>query len=154
MKSLITFLVLTLGLSAAHAELPDLTGNYTGCGTHSASGNQQMVLILVKIRTGFGENDFKYTGGFYLKTNSAQVATDFFSDVKIDPATLRILMLAEIKPVRDFGMIAKSLEAKINPDGSITGSLLTNASGSHGGYQSSVFTVRKVDGEIKPLKCP
>lgn len=152
MKALIS-LFITLFALQAQATLPDLTGNYTGCGMLSSLGKEQAVLVLVKIATGFGPDEFRYGGGFYWKTPNAQTSVDFFADVKVDDPSRRILMNTQITPLHDFGILLRAVDAQVNADGSITGKFLTNSTGSDGRFQIGNFTVTRVDGQIPTLNC-
>lgn len=149
--------ILSIGLLfasiAASADIPDLTGNYTGCGISSSLGKHQAVLVIVKMPTGFGKDDFRYTGGFYW-FGAGATGADFFTDIQIDEPSSRFLMRAEIKPLHDFGVIAKTIMAHILPDGSIEGELLMNATDSEGEFQHGTWTVRRVQASSIPsLNC-
>lgn len=116
------FLVLLCSIfSSAHA---DLIGTYTGCGDFLAIGKQQIFFHLVKIPTGFNDEDFKYTAAFVLGKSSVST---FFPEVQFNEDNTRILMKTEIIPRHDYGLIIKAIRIRILKDQSLQGEYVSNS---------------------------
>jgi len=144
------FLVLSFFIfSTAHA---DLSGTYTGCGDFSTVGKQQIFFHLVKIPTGFNDEDFKYTAGFVMGKSSV---ASFFPEVQFNEDMSKMLMKVEIIPRHDYGLIIKAIRIQILKDQSLQGEFVANSAipgefAIHGAWAAIKVDPRK---KMPVLKC-
>ncbi len=146
-------LLLSLIFGSVNTQAAELEGTYVGCGVSSAFGPAQAIFHLVKMRTGFGENDFQYAAafGWYGKENG----DNFFPKVTFNADGTKMLMKIEVNPKVDYGLIVKSLYVEVQPDGeTLVGSYRANSTQADGLLLSGDWTAKRLDtNKIPKLNC-